>query len=155
MHWLTRSTCSLRSMTCSGCGSALSGRQRKWCSEQCSKDGARAVRLAQVFNITPEDYDKILAHQDGKCGICRRLPKPGKRLAVDHDHQTGFVRGLLCFMCNKRVLGARSAEVLVKTAAYVTDPPARKALGRDVVAPGRPKKKRKPRRTPQRRKAKP
>jgi hypothetical protein len=125
------------------CGNELVGRQRKWCSERCSKDGARAARLAQVFNLTPEEYDQILEHQGGKCAICHRLPKPGKRLAVDHDHKTGFVRGLLCFMCNKRVLGARSAEVLVKTAAYVTDPPARKALGRDVVANGRPPKKRK------------
>jgi hypothetical protein len=127
---------------CAGCGSALSGRQRKWCSEQCSKDGARAVRLAQVFNITPDEYDQILAYQGGVCAICKKPPKPGKRLAVDHDHQTGYIRGLLCFFDNKRVLGARSAEVLIKTAAYVTDPPARKALGRDVVAPGRPKKKR-------------
>jgi hypothetical protein len=46
-------------------------------------------------------------------------------------------------MCNKRVLGARSAEVLIKTAAYVTDPPARRVLG-DRVAAGRPPKKRKP-----------
>jgi hypothetical protein len=44
-------------------------------------------------------------------------------------------------MCNKRVLGARSAEVLIKTAAYVTDPPARRVLG-DRVAVGRPPKKR-------------
>lgn len=133
-------------MVCAGCGSALSGRQRRWCSEQCSKDGARADRLRAVFDITPEEYDQILAAQNGGCGICGRPPRDGKRHAVDHDHKTGFVRGLLCFMCNKRVLGARSADVLIKTAAYVTDPPARKALGRDVVAPGRPKKKRKPRR---------
>lgn len=128
-------------MNCA-CGNELVGRQRKWCSEQCSKDGARAARLAQVFNLTPEEYDQILEYQGGVCAICGRPPKPGKRLAVDHDHKSGHVRGLLDFLCNKRVLGARSAEVLVKTAAYVTDPPARKALGRDVVANGRPKKKR-------------
>jgi hypothetical protein len=133
-------------MECAGCGAELTGRQRKWCSEQCQKDGARADRLRAVFDISPDEYDLILKYQDGRCAICNRPPKPGKRLAVDHDHQTGFIRGLLCFLCNRRVLGARSAEVLVKTAAYVTDPPARKALGRDVIAPGRPKKKRKPRR---------
>lgn len=133
-------------MTIGACGHELTGQQRKWCSETCQKDAARAARLRAIFDISVEEYDLILEFQDGKCAICRRPPKPGKRLAVDHDHQTGFVRGLLCFMCNKRVLGARSAEVLIKTAAYVTDPPARRALGRDVVAPGRPKKKRRSRR---------
>jgi hypothetical protein len=133
-------------LTCAGCGNPLAGQQRKWCSDTCSKEATRAKRLASIFNLTPDEYDLILDHQGGVCAICGRPPKPGKRLAVDHDHKTGFVRGLLCFLCNRRVLGARSADVLVKTAAYVTDPPARKALGRDVVAPGRPKKKRKPRR---------
>lgn len=130
------------SLTCAGCTTPLTGQQRKWCSPDCQKAGARAVRLAAIFNITPDEYDLILDFQNGKCAICARPPKPGKRLAVDHDHKTGFIRGLLCFMCNKRVLGARTAEVLVKTANYVTDPPARRALGRDVVAPGRPTKKR-------------
>jgi hypothetical protein len=140
-------------MNCAGCQKELVGRQRKWCSETCSKDGARAVRLASIFNLTPDEYDQILAYQGGVCAICGKPPKAGKRLAVDHDHQTGYVRGLLDFMCNKRVLGARSADVLVKTAAYVTNPPAREALGRDVVAPGRPKKKRTTKRKPRRRKA--
>jgi len=99
--------------------------------------------LAQIFNLTPDEYDQILEYQGGVCAICGRPPKPGKRLAVDHDHATGHVRGLLDFVCNRRVLGARSVDILVKTAAYVTDPPALKALGRNVVANGRPKKKRK------------
>lgn len=133
-------------LTCAMCAGPLTGSQRKWCSETCSKEAARAARLRATFDISIYEYDQILAYQGNACAICRRPPKSGKRLAVDHDHQTGFVRGLLCFMCNRRVLGARSAEVLIKTAAYVTDPPARRALGRDVVAPGRPTKKRKPRR---------
>ena len=127
------------------CGNVLAGQRRRWCSADCQRDGARATRLAAVFNLTPAEYDAILAEQGGGCGICRRPPRPGKRHAVDHDHTSGFVRGLLCFMCNKRVLGARSADVLIRTAAYVTDPPARRALGRDVIAPGRPPKKRRPR----------
>lgn len=134
-------------MNCAGCGGELTGRQRRWCSDTCSRDGARAARLRAIFDISPEEYDQILDYQDGKCAICKKPPKPGKRLAVDHDHETGFIRGLLCFYDNKRVLGARTADVLIRTAAYVSDPPARRALGRDVVAPGRPRKKRKPRTT--------
>lgn len=132
---------------CAGsCGRALEGRQRKWCGGTCRDDAARAKRLWDVFRITPDEYDAILAAQDGGCAICGRPPREGKRLAVDHDHKTGYIRGLLCFVCNRRVLGARSADVLVKTAAYVSDPPARRVLGRDVVAPGRPAKKRRSRR---------
>lgn len=115
-----------------------------WCSPECSAAAARATRLAAVFSITPEEYDLILEAQQGTCGICDKPPKVGKRLAVDHDHTTGFIRGLLCFFCNKRVLGARSADVLIRTAAYVQNPPARRVLG-DRVAPGRPPSKRKPR----------
>lgn len=127
---------------CAGCGGPLTGRQRKWCSDQCSTDGAREKRLAAVFNITPDEYDKILAHQGGKCAVCKKPPKPGKRLAVDHDHKTGIVRGLLCFFDNRRVLGARSAAAIIALAEYVQNPPARAALGRDVIAPGRPPRQR-------------
>lgn len=137
-------------VNCANCGGALEGRQKRWCSPECSKENARKLRLESQFSITPEEYDDILREQGGGCGICGRPPKDGKRHAVDHDHKTGFVRGLLCFMCNKRVLGARTAEVLVKTAAYVTDPPARRVIG-DRVAAGRPPKKR--RRKSARRKA--
>jgi hypothetical protein len=140
-------------VNCAGCGGELTGQQRKWCSDTCSRAAARAGRLAAIFNLTVDEYDVILAHQGGRCAICGRPPKADKRLAVDHDHQTGYVRGLLCFLCNRRVLGARSATVLVKTAEYVTNPPARAALGRDVIAPGRPAKVRRARkRRPARRK---
>jgi hypothetical protein len=105
--------------------------------------------LAAVFNITPEEYDAILAEQDGGCGICGRPPRPGKRLAVDHDHKTGILRGLLCYVCNRRVISARSAEILIRAARYVQDPPALRAIG-TRIAPGRPKKARK--RTAKRRK---
>lgn len=129
---------------CFGCGAELVGKQRKWCSAECQLAEARRVRLAAVFNITPTEYDAILIHQGGGCGICGKPPKRGKRLAVDHDHQSGLVRGLLCFYCNKRVLGARSAAVLLLTAAYVADPPALRVIGARI-APGRPKKARKSR----------
>ena len=62
----------------------------------------RRRRLKNVFGITPEQYDFILARQKGRCGICGRLPHEAgaRRLAVDHSHETDAVRGLLCFSCN-------------------------------------------------------
>lgn len=129
---------------CAWCGGDLVGRQSRFCSPDCSKKEARRARLEAQFSITPDEYEELLLFQGGGCGICGRPPKEGKRLAVDHDHNSGVVRGLLCFFCNKRVLGARSAEVLVKTAAYVSDPPGVRVLGMRIAA-GRPPKKRRPR----------
>lgn len=131
-------------MNCKRCGDELTGKRRSWCSESCQKAASRERRLREHFNISADDYDRILEYQGGVCAVCKRPPKPGKRLVVDHDHQTGYVRGLLCFFDNKRVLGARTAAAIVALADYVTDPPARAALGRDVVAPGRPPKRRRP-----------
>lgn len=57
------------------------------------------------FGLTEEGYQWVLAQQGGKCKICRQSePVSGRRLAVDHDHATGRVRGLLCGNCN-RALG--------------------------------------------------
>lgn len=57
-------------------------------------------RLAGV-NITYEEYERRLAEQNHRCAVCFREAKNFKRnLAVDHDHETGAVRGLLCGPCN-------------------------------------------------------
>ena len=57
------------------------------------------------FGITPERYSELLGFQNGACAICKqpetatRLGKV-KALAVDHCHQSGSIRGLLCADCN-------------------------------------------------------
>jgi hypothetical protein len=51
------------------------------------------------YGLTVADYDALLTEQNGACAICHR-PPIGKRLAVDHCHTTGKVRGLLCSPCN-------------------------------------------------------
>ena len=51
--------------------------------------------------ISRDDYNKVFIEQDGKCLICgKHQSELEKGLAVDHDHITGKVRGLLCFHCN-------------------------------------------------------
>ena len=61
----------------------------------------RRWKLAQRYGLTPEEYDDLLAAQDGGCAICGRTPEEaGKNLSVDHDHETDVVRGLLCQPCN-------------------------------------------------------
>src|SRR5438046_1388392 len=64
----------------------------------------RARHLMATYGMTIETYERLLRFQGGLCAICRRPPKR-RRLAVDHNHKTGAIRGLLCFACNHRVLG--------------------------------------------------
>jgi hypothetical protein len=59
-----------------------------------------AYHLKATYGITPEQYDEMLSAQGGTCAICAAPPRPSRRLAVDHDHQTGKIRGLLCGLCN-------------------------------------------------------
>jgi Autographiviridae endonuclease VII len=54
----------------------------------------------KLYGINITQYDWLLRRQNGVCAVCGQPCKTGKRLAVDHDHRTGAVRGLLCGLCN-------------------------------------------------------
>jgi hypothetical protein len=97
-----------------------------------SSSKARKTRLWRFFRITPEEYDRILAHQGGVCAGCGC--KPGKnRLAVDHDHKTGKIRGLLCWTCNSTLGEALdSPQRLFKLYKYLVTNPAFEALGKVI-----------------------
>lgn len=59
----------------------------------------KARRRYRDRGLTEAEYHELLATQDGLCAICRS--EPGHyALAIDHDHATGVVRGLLCTNCN-------------------------------------------------------
>lgn len=65
---------------------------------------AKKNRLKQKYGLTPEQFEAMARAQHFLCAICRQSPCdiPGGRglLHVDHDHETGRVRGLLCVNCN-------------------------------------------------------
>lgn len=65
----------------------------------------RARQLFTKFGMTLETYALLLTAQGGGCALCYDTPKPNRRLAVDHCHKTGRIRGLLCWSCNYHVLG--------------------------------------------------
>ncbi len=134
---------------CVSCGITLEGRKKRLCGDiSCEKLEARRKSLEQVFAMTLEDYEKIYDHQGGKCALCNKPPKPGSTLAVDHDHEDGSagrVNGLLDFRCNKFVKGNLTKEQIIALYNYVMNPPAVQALGREICAPGRPNRKRQPR----------
>lgn len=64
----------------------------------------RDEQLRREYGINRDEYDALVARQDGRCAICKEVPEPvhGKRtgLYVDHCHTTNKVRGLLCQNCN-------------------------------------------------------
>ncbi len=64
-----------------------------------SRKTKKNYELRRRFNITLEQYDKMFEEQNGVCAVCG-LPEITKRLAVDHNHDTGEIRGLLCDRCN-------------------------------------------------------
>lgn len=57
-------------------------------------------RLQTQYGLSLDEYASMLQRQDGKCAICFGPPISPRPLAVDHDHATGKVRGLLCDRCN-------------------------------------------------------
>lgn len=71
--------------------------------------------LRSKYGITEAIYFAMVKHGSDVCWICSRPPKPGKALNVDHQHLTkadkkagikfGKVRGLLCWFCNRYVIG--------------------------------------------------
>ncbi len=79
----------------------------------------RSWNLKKKFGIGAEEYDKMLLSQNGVCKICKKT-NSDRGLAVDHDHKTGKVRGLLCTKCNTG-LGQfeDSAEMLELAAQYL------------------------------------
>ena len=65
------------------------------------KHSKRAYNLKVTYNMTLEDYQRMFDTQKGKCAICKKHQNEFKYpLHVDHDHNTGKVRGLLCGRCN-------------------------------------------------------
>ncbi len=56
--------------------------------------------LEKNHGLSWETYEVILKSQNNACAICEKRNQPKRRFAVDHDHKTGRVRGLLCDKCN-------------------------------------------------------
>lgn len=86
---------------------------------------AHRARVAKVYGIPVDAYDALYFAQDGRCAICRRATGKTRRLAVDHDHATTKVRGLLCRVCNSMLGHARDdVEFFARAMQYLISPPA-------------------------------
>lgn len=68
------------------------------------------------YGVTPEAFERMFAEQGGVCAICGGLG--GKKgLCVDHDHETGKVRGLLCGFCNNGIGHFKDSSAIAQVAA--------------------------------------
>lgn len=83
-----------------------------------ARERGRRHQLRSKYGLTVEQYERMVDQQGGRCAICRRAG----RLHVDHNHNTGEVRGLLCMNCNTGIghLGD-DVEVLGRAIGYLAD----------------------------------
>lgn len=94
---------------CRFCGEVIDPtlhRRRVYCSEECRKKEVSVLQQLQNrelqlkrYGLTVESFDALLASQGGVCAICAG-PATGRGWHVDHCHDTGRVRGVLCHQCN-------------------------------------------------------
>lgn len=87
---------------------------QKWCPTCCPGQAWRA--LIQRYGITKPLWDKLLASQGGLCKLCERPAS-----VVDHCHETGRVRGLLCNACNRSMAAVDDREWLARAEVYRAD----------------------------------
>lgn len=103
-HWPDWDTRPVRALERSGYG-----KDRHW-----------EYKLRRNYGMEKGEYLRMLEAQDGLCAMCGGTNSSGKRLAVDHDHKTGKVRGLLCTNCNS-ALGKFGEDIdrLLEAALYL------------------------------------
>lgn len=120
---------------CTGCGiwkplSSFSKRTSgrgdgfKTRCKECARSAHRKYRrrrgYRRKYGITLAEYDRLLEAQGGVCAICERGDSSGRRLSVDHNHETGQVRGLLCLNCNTVIgLAHEDTDLLHRIAEYL------------------------------------
>lgn len=87
--------------------------------------------VQRTYGLAPGQYDQLCEFQGGLCAICRKakcIGASGKHLAVDHNHETGEPRGLLCVRCNHDLLGQYDSLALARAIMYLKMPPYRAML---------------------------
>lgn len=97
---------------CQRCGGPLPTSTRRQCDDcntvsrqEIIQENNRGLKkkkrnLAYKYGITLKEYEAMLVACEGKCEACQRKPEELWLLNVDHNHETGEVRGMLCRDCN-------------------------------------------------------
>lgn len=102
----------------------MQSKYRDYYTKEMRADYQRDWHLRTKFGITLDQYNAMLEAQGGVCATCKSdevfiNPKTGEPqdLCVDHDHETGVVRGLLCVGCNRGIGYFRDSPEKLKAAA--------------------------------------
>lgn len=110
------------------CKSCDANARKKWKVDNpvSAWKSSRGRHLKSRFGITLEDYSKMLKEQNYACKICGKLESDNlvhgnfSSLSVDHCHNTGKNRGLLCNQCNRAIgMLLDSPELLRRAADYI------------------------------------
>ena len=94
----------------------------------CESMAHHAGHVERTYEIERDGYRRLYRLQRGRCAVCRRRQRD-RRLATDHDHETGEVRGLLCVSCNHDVLGgiggdtSKALPIARALVLYLEQPP--------------------------------
>jgi len=81
---------------------------------------SRKTHIMRKFGMTIEEYEYMFLVQDGVCAICKNPCETGMNLAVDHNHETGKIRGLLCKNCNTAIgLLKENTDTMIKAIDYL------------------------------------
>lgn len=110
---------------CKVCSTHFTGRKRKYCSQPCAD---RAANLKKRYGLTSECVVDMYRKQAGRCGICDvpiDIHELGftehKPACIDHLHDSGHIRGLLCGECNKGLGMFQDSRVVLEQAIkYLT-----------------------------------
>lgn len=97
---------------------------RKYARDYHKKNPERQrERLFKKYGITQQQYEEILKSQNGCCAICKTKKNGRKKnFVIDHDHNTGTVRGLLCTQCNAGLGNFKDSPILLRKAKdYLLD----------------------------------
>src|SRR5690606_35593794 len=95
-----------------------------------ASDARHDAIQCETYGYKPGEYKKLYDAQGGRCPVCLRARGISRRLSSDHDHKTGYLRGLLCGTCNKMYGHARDdVEFFKRAIEYLKNPPAQRILG--------------------------
>lgn len=102
--------------------------------KECFLQKGNHSYLKKEYGITPEQFGLLMDSQDGRCWICNRVPKKNK-FNIDHDHDTHFIRGLVCVNCNTNLLPyiEKFPELVKRAFVYLENPPAFAVIGKISV----------------------
>lgn len=82
------------------------------------RDYQKSLKLKKAYGITLEQYNEFSDFCSNVCGICDKPCPSGRKLAVDHEHSTGIIRGLLCINCNKGIGNFKDSVELMEAAIH-------------------------------------